>query len=892
MAPLLEQDIEALQTLDELRERCSDLTTDAAKAIVQWIRDAKNKDDEGDEYPNWYSAQDGVERAMVFRALNLIRRDSLVRLAELDEIAINSALEEIRNELLTTTINSLYNIPDNSSASSDKFDKIPTFRACQIFQALAEDESSGPFCRASLNCIYRIMVEIYRAEGPEWKIGGARASSNAPQSPFVTREVVRSILLIHKMLTNTTKLLQELDQAKRAYDLAINAPEIWRKQDSRLRRRNFEISLTAQWPHLLDRHMFQNGPRVSESEKWADWAESKISRRLIAHWKAFSTGRQLFSKPEAHVVKDEVHEKVQGLVKEIFKKLVGQHSGITAVGEAMEKAADKVRRLVEPSKSYLEGILIAELSTEPGPSSAEPDATKAVFAAAALAEIELASGYFDRDDLRLVAATKLASTRLSERNALPTGAAFDVLGEGYRLHPQGAEAIRAICDMLRVSSANCEPETARRLVRYFLETRADLPEAQRGWHLDGGTTDGKAAVSATALAFFALAELQTMLDQQINQRILSYFTVREPKKLKLELNQLFLPDAASAHQNPADSIGTHLQAMRAHVVGATSADNDFSLVLYGPPGTGKSTLIEALARSSSATLVEITPSDILIGGSEQVERHTRLVFSALSMLTQCVILFDEFDSILRQRVRGAPLNQFQFLTPGLLPKLKQLHDRAAKQRLAYALATNFVVDLDRAAIRTGRFDQRLGIFPPDLLSRVGRLAVEMEKYYADPRLFKGERKTQHEKRAIEIVNDAAGFGMATLGKPAWFTVARPDTQLTGTPFDRIFNRLAKPPDFGEVEGEIGEMPNESENPLGTYEWKLWRAINTLDDSGRSIQAANWEDFVGRVSDEVTNWKRPSKGPSMEKEALGRSDDVDTWQVVAVLNVAQALPTDP
>lgn len=883
MAPLLEQDIEALQTLDGHRERCGVLTADAAKAIIQWVHDAPNKD----AYRHsWYSARDDVERAMILRALNTIRRESLLSLSEKDDVAINSVLEAIRNRLLNTTVKSLYNISDpedDRSTCSYKFDKVPVFRACQIFQALAEDESAGPFCRASLNCLYRITVDIYRAGSPEWKIGGARASLEAPQSPFVTREVIRSILFIHKVLTNTAELIEELDEAKKAYTLATKAPEIWKKQDSLLRRRNFEISLTARWPHLLDRQMFKGGPAESESETWTAWAEPEIYRQLNHHWETFEAGRRLFSRPRPKQVTAEIHQKVQELATNIFDKLVGPHKGLKAVGEAMEAAADKVRLIVEPSKSYLESVLIAELSAEPGRSGVDPDAAQAAFAAAALAEIDVASGYFDRDDLRLLAATKLASARLSERNALPRGAPFAVSGDGYRLHPQGAETIRAICDMLRLSSANCDPETARRLVRYFLETRAELPETKRGWRMDVGTTDGNAAVSATALAFFALVELRTMLDQQINQNILRYFTIRYPKEIKLELRQLFLPDTASVHKKAKDSIGTQLQAMRAHAVGATSTDNNFSVVLYGPPGTGKSTLMEALARSSAAILVEITPSDILIGGSEQVERHTRLVFSALSMLTQCVILFDEFDSILRQRVRGAPLDEFQFLTPGLLPKLKQLHDRAAKQRLVYALATNFVVDLDRAAIRTGRFDQRFGVFPPDLLSRVGRLTVEMEKYCTDPQFSSGERTIQRETRAINIVKKAAGFGMATLGKPGWFTVARSDTQLDGTPFDFIF-RDARKPDFGEREGKIGEMPDDGEDSLGTREWKRWKAINELDRSGKAIEAADWEEFVKQVSDKVEEWKLPRK--DRREPSAPEPEDVDAWQVVAVLDIAR------
>jgi hypothetical protein len=834
MAPLLEQDIEALQTLDEQRERCRSLVEGASGAILEWVRaDAPADNDD------WESAEDDVERAMVLRSLNLIKRDSLVSLTESDLDKMRRLAARRRRRLLATTIESLYK-ERSASTDSDQFDRIPVFRACHVFQALAEDDhqDSGPFSAASLNCLYRMMAEIYRIDGPGWKAGGVRASRDAPQSSFVTREAVRSILLIHKLLINTRHLLLELGESKEAYTNGECAPTAWRTHISQLQRRSFEISLRARWPHLLDRSM-----EIPLEENWAATVSMQVADQLRRHWRTFVRSRQDFHVLPAEVVPTEVHNRVTELVGAIFEELSKGTADLEAAASAMQKAAARVVKIVEPCKSYLEGVLIAELSAEPGRSAVEPDAAQTAFAAAALAEIDKAAGSSDPGDLRLLAATRLASGRLSERSALPAGAPFDTSGKGYRLPPQRAETIRAICDMFRYSTAACEPETARRLVRYFLETRTDRPGAQGGWHSDTGTRNDKAAVWATALALLALLDLRSMLDQQINHRILDHFTVRDPKKLKLELHQLFIPDVIAARKVNERSIGRQLQEMRAHVEGTTSAGDNFSVVLYGPPGTGKTTLIEALARSAASHLVEITPSDILIGGSEQVERHTRLVFSALSMLTRCVILFDEFDSILYKRTRGTPLTQFQFLTPGLLPKFKLLHDRAAKQQLAYALATNFVGDLDRAATRTGRFDQRLGVFPPDVLSRVGRLATEMQRYCDKS----GRTLTPEEGiEAIEVIDKSAGYGMATIGKPGWFTVPRRDPE-PGTPFGHIFLSDVPMPDFGHPEAEWdSKEPNANDDPLGHREWQEWRKVIQLDGLGKEIRAASWQAFIQEV----------------------------------------------
>ena len=128
----------------------------------------------------------------------------------------------------------------------------------------------------------------------------------------------------------------------------------------------------------------------------------------------------------------------------------------------------------------------------------------------------------------------------------------------------------------------------------------------------------------------------------------------------------------------------------------------YSLLLYGPAGTGKTMLIESLAASSGANLVEITPSDFLVEGEALIERRARNVFQCLSYLTRTVILFDEFDPmILSRELRskdGNKLDVFAFVTPGMLPKLKWLNENAKKRNVAFCLITNRIGTLDEAEI--------------------------------------------------------------------------------------------------------------------------------------------------------------------------------------------------
>ena len=158
-------------------------------------------------------------------------------------------------------------------------------------------------------------------------------------------------------------------------------------------------------------------------------------------------------------------------------------------------------------------------------------------------------------------------------------------------------------------------------------------------------------------------------------------------------------------------------------------------LLFGPPGTSKTSLVRAVADRLGWPYVEITPSSFLDQGFERVFVRANEIFRDLMDLYDVVVFFDEMDALVASRgdvvtadttengstvvesPSGVDLNR-EFLTTTMLPKLADLHDRAA---LVFFMATNHQGRLDAAIKRPGRFDLYMCVGPPPLTEKISKL---------------------------------------------------------------------------------------------------------------------------------------------------------------------------
>ena len=133
------------------------------------------------------------------------------------------------------------------------------------------------------------------------------------------------------------------------------------------------------------------------------------------------------------------------------------------------------------------------------------------------------------------------------------------------------------------------------------------------------------------------------------------------------------------------------------------------VLLSGPPGNGKTSLAEAIAYATALPLLTVR-YDALVGAylGETNARMARLFEYARS--TPCVLFFDEFDAVGKERGDIHETGEIKRVVSFLLMQLDQLPSYV----IAVA-ATNHAELLDRAVWR--RFQLRLDLPAPDIARR-------------------------------------------------------------------------------------------------------------------------------------------------------------------------------
>lgn len=141
------------------------------------------------------------------------------------------------------------------------------------------------------------------------------------------------------------------------------------------------------------------------------------------------------------------------------------------------------------------------------------------------------------------------------------------------------------------------------------------------------------------------------------------------------------------------------------------------ILLFGPPGTGKTLLAKAIAGEVEAAFYCIGAADIMGKWVGEAEKNVSRLFSEARGHSRCVVFIDEIEALLPKRSQNNS-TVMKRVVPQFLAEMNGVISRDdCQQALLFVGATNEPWNIDEAAMRPGRFDEKVYVALPDEQAR-------------------------------------------------------------------------------------------------------------------------------------------------------------------------------
>lgn len=192
------------------------------------------------------------------------------------------------------------------------------------------------------------------------------------------------------------------------------------------------------------------------------------------------------------------------------------------------------------------------------------------------------------------------------------------------------------------------------------------------------------------------------------------------------------------------------------------------VLLVGSPGNGKTLLAKALAGEAHCPFFSVSGSDFIEVFAGVGAARVRDLFAQARKHAPCILFIDEIDSVGRQRGSGIGSHDEREQTLNQLLAEMDGFESSASPVVVLA-ATNRAEVLDKALLRKGRFDRKVFVPYPDLLSREEILKVHIKETPIDSNI-----------NIHEIAKSTVGFAgsdLANLVNEAAINAAKKDQKI-------------------------------------------------------------------------------------------------------------------
>lgn len=204
-----------------------------------------------------------------------------------------------------------------------------------------------------------------------------------------------------------------------------------------------------------------------------------------------------------------------------------------------------------------------------------------------------------------------------------------------------------------------------------------------------------------------------------NSSNVNTFKLHKNKNMFFEISPTFTFDSLILEENVITCFQDIIQEQfRSDLLRSYNLEPRNRILLSGPPGNGKTSIAEALARELMVPLVTVRYEGIVESYLGETANRLNELFDYVKT-RRCVLFFDEFDTIGKERGDTQETGEIKRVVSSLLLQIDRL-----PSHVIVVTATNHPELLDRAVWR--RFQLKLEISPPNR-KQIGKWFDRYEK---------------------------------------------------------------------------------------------------------------------------------------------------------------------
>ncbi len=141
------------------------------------------------------------------------------------------------------------------------------------------------------------------------------------------------------------------------------------------------------------------------------------------------------------------------------------------------------------------------------------------------------------------------------------------------------------------------------------------------------------------------------------------------------------------------------------------------VLVFGPPGCGKTLLARAVATESEANFISVKGPELISKWVGESEKAIREIFRKARTAAPAIIFFDEIDALAPTRGAGGDGPGAVHNQRVISQLLTEMDGLESMKDIVVIAATNRPELIDKALLRTGRFDRFVYVDAPDAASR-------------------------------------------------------------------------------------------------------------------------------------------------------------------------------